>query len=110
MSQGNTIVNGKKVNGRTLTFNEKGLSVGDGEKEEVIVPMDESVFAESFHFVGGDDYPLIEEDLEDDVDFSSLEEYELEKKAKNKTIISFVSGLVIGCMVTGFVGRFLRKD
>ena len=50
MSQGSMTVNGKKVEGRTLSFDEKGLSVGDGEKEEVVVPMDNEVFADSFDF------------------------------------------------------------
>ena len=110
MSQGSMTVNGKKVEGRTLSFDEKGLSVGDGEKEEVVVPMDNEVFADSFDFVDGEDYPVTEEDFEDDIDFSDFEEYEIEKKSKNKAIISFVSGVVVGCVVTGLVGRFFRKD
>ena len=75
MSQGSMTVNGKKVEGRTISFDGKGLSVGDGEKEEVVVPADNSVFAESFDFVGNEDLPVTEEDFEDDVDFSSFEEY-----------------------------------
>ena len=111
MSQGSMTVNGKKVEGRTLSFDKKGLSVGDGNKEEVVVPMDNAVFAESFDFVNGDDYPVTEEDFEDeDVDFSSFEEYEIEKKSKKKAIISFVSGVAVGWVVVGLVGRFFRKD
>jgi hypothetical protein len=103
-------VNGKKVEGRTISFDEKGLSVGDGEKEEVVVPADNSVFAESFDFVGNEDLPVTEEDFEDDVDFSSFEEYELEKKTKNKAILTFISGVVVGCAVSALVSNFFRKD
>ena len=110
MSQGSMTVNGKKVEGRTISFDEKGLSVGDGEKEEVVVPADNSVFAESFDFVGNENLPVTEEDFEDDVDFSSFEEYELEEKTKNKAILTFISGVVVGCAVSALVSNFFRKD
>ena len=43
--QGSMIVNGKKVDGRTLSFGEEGVLVGNGEEEKVVVP-NEFDFAE----------------------------------------------------------------
>ena len=36
--QGSMIVNGERVDGRTLSFDVEGVKVGNGEEEKVVVP------------------------------------------------------------------------
>ena len=48
--QGSMIVNGKKVDGRTLSFGDEGVKVGNGEEEKIVVP-NEFDFAEEAEFL-----------------------------------------------------------
>jgi hypothetical protein len=98
--QGSMIVNGKKVDGRTLSFGDEGVKVGNGEEEKVVVP-NEFDFAE---------VPEATESDFADVDESYAGHnsllYDLNRKEINKKImigagiaVGVVAGLIIGGVI-----------
>lgn len=98
--QGSMIVNGHKVDGRTFSFGDEGVKVGNGEEEKVVVP-NEFDFAE---------VPEVTESDFADVDESYVGHnsllYDLNRKEINKKImigagiaVGVVAGLIIGGVI-----------
>ena len=102
MKQGSMIVNGKKVDGRTLSFDDEGVKVGNGEDEKVVVP-NEFDFAE---------VPEATESDFADVDESYVGNksllYELNRKEINKKIM-IGAGIAVGVIVAVIIGGVISK-
>ena len=99
--QGSMIVNGKKVDGRTLSFGEEGVKVGNGEEEKVVVP-NEFDFAEEAEVTESD---FADVNNESYVGHNSLL-YDLNRKEINKKVmigagiaVGVVAGLIIGGVI-----------
>lgn len=91
--QGSMIINGKKVDGRTLSFDEEGLKVGTGEEEKVVVP-NEFDFAEEAE-VNESDFADYDESA---CDFKN---YNLDKK--HLIGAGIVVGACIGIIIGGVI-------
>ena len=100
--QGSMIVNGKKVDGRTLSFDDEGVKVGNGEDEKVVVP-NEFDFAE---------VPEATESDFADVDESYVGDksllYELNRKEINKKIM-IGAGIAVGVIAAVIIGGVISK-
>ena len=102
--QGSMIVNGKKVDGRTLSFGEEGVKVGNGEEEKVVVP-NEFNFAEEAEVTESDFADFADVNNESYVGHNSLL-YDLNRKEINKKVmigagiaVGVVAGLIIGGVI-----------
>ena len=100
--QGSMIVNGKKVDGRTLSFGDEGVKVGNGEEEKVVVP-NEFDFAE---------VPEVSESDFADVDESYTGHnsllYDLNRKEINKKIM-IGAGIAVGVIAAVIIGGVISK-
>ena len=100
--QGSMIVNGKKVDGRTLSFGDEGVKVGNGEEEKVVVP-NEFDFAEVPE-VSESDFADVDESY---TGHSSLL-YDLNRKEINKKIM-IAAGIAVGVIAVVVIGGVITK-
>ena len=100
--QGSMIVNGKKVDGRTLSFDDEGVKVGNGEDEKVVVP-NEFDFAEVPEATESD-FADVDESYTGDKSLL----YELNRKEINKKIM-IGAGIAAGIIAAVIIGGVISK-
>ena len=100
--QGSMIVNGKKVDGRTLSFDDEGVKVGNGEDEKVVVP-NEFDFAEVPEATESD-FADVDESYAGDKSLL----YELNRKEINKKIM-IGAGIAVGVIAAVIIGEVISK-
>lgn len=94
--QGSMIVNGEKVEGRTLSFDNEGVKVGNGTEEKVVVP-------NSFEFA--EEAEVTESDFEDyegpTEPMNDFKNYHLDKKYMigAGVAVGVIAGLIIGGVI-----------
>ena len=99
--QGCMIVNGQKVSGRTLSFDDEGVKVSNGEEEQVVVP-NEFDFAES---VAPEDNEV--EEINTPNGRIIIHNKIYKKKANKKLFIAVGAALCAGIAIGGII--FYRK-
>ena len=97
--QGCVIVNGQKVEGRTLSFDEEGLKVGSEGEEKVIVP-NEFDFAETYASEN-------EDFVEYETPRGKIRVLKYKKKSNKKLFIAVGAALCAGIAIGGVI--FYRK-
>ena len=101
--QGSMIVNGKKVDGRTLSFGDEGVKVGNGEEEKVVVP-NEFDFAEEAE-VNESDFADV--DVDGYQGHNSLLYGMKEPKINKKVMIG--AGIAVGVIAAVIIGGVISK-
>ncbi len=99
--QGSMIINGQRVEGRTLSFGDEGVKVSNGEEEQVVVP-NEFEFAESF----AADTPEVEEIFTPNGKIT-IHNKIYKKKSNKKLFIAIGAGICVGIAIGGVI--FYRK-
>lgn len=97
--QGCMIVNGQKVSGRTLSFDDAGVKVSNGEEEQIVVP-NEFDFSETYASET-DDF------VEYDTPKGKIRILKYKKKSNKKLFIAVGAALCAGIAIGGVI--FYRK-
>ena len=95
-NQGGMFVNGKRVDGRTLSFDKDGIKVSNGEEEKVVVPNGGFDFAE-----------------DSNVDEGEFKIYSAPTKNKifdKNFIIGLGIGTVVGAVSSYLICKFVDKE
>ena len=95
--QGSLIVNGEKVEGRILSFDDEGVKVSNGEEEKVVVP-NEFDFAEE---VGVDESDFVE--IETPNGKITYNKDIFNKKPNKKLFIAIGAAFCVGLVVGGVI-------